>query len=127
MGVFGVLFWCPPQNTIFLVVSELPVEKTNKIQKSAIHTCVLFGGFGCVRPRTVLMYFSGFLFGFLLVFIYIFYSSLLFSFFFSSSSSSSFLLLVPCIILHPSSFLFILLHVSLYFFIIRLSLLHISY
>ena len=49
MRVFEVLFWCAPQNNIFLVVSELPVEKRKEIQKSAINAPVLFGGFGRVR------------------------------------------------------------------------------
>ena len=69
MRGFEVLFWCAPENTTFLVVSELPVEERKDIQKSAMCAFVLFGGFWCVRFSTLFVFFvvfvcfsSGFLF-----------------------------------------------------------------
>ena len=52
MGGFRVLFCCP-ENTIFLVVSGSHIQNAERVPKCTIHTCVLFGRFGCVSPRTV--------------------------------------------------------------------------
>ena len=117
MRVFEVLFWCAPENTIFLVVSELPVKKGKEIQKSAIHAAVLFGGLGAsafLLFLSLLGIFSGF-----------------FSFFcvFRVPCSSLPSVMVLVLLLHfflLPSFFFLLLPFSLSFFLLHLILLHVS-
>ena len=54
MGVFGAVFWCRPENTIFLVVWENNIKKCNN------HTSDIYGGFGASVRAPFLMIFRDF-------------------------------------------------------------------